>query len=420
MTIFANFPATSPSLILDFANSGKVDPRITFTRNSIATYFDEGGVLRTATANTPRIDYDPTTLATLGLLIEEARTNSIRNNTTVGVVVGTPGTLPTNWARDPSSTGLSSEIVGTGVDSGITYIDFRVFGTAATASFFAVYFESGTQIVAATGETWTNSFYLKLAGGSTSGLDSSRFPAACINENTAAGAYVTGQEGTGVIPTAAWQRATITRTLNGGATVARVLPFILFRVNNGAAINITLRIGLPQLERGAFATSVIPTSSGAVIREADTARMTILSPWFNATEGTIIADSTINYTVPATSFPAMLGFTDGTNQNRIEVGYITSNVSSLGVIVGSVVQAEIYPVILSANRRTAAAYKLNDFAACSNGGTVGTDTSGTLPTVTQLNIGSLANANRINGYIRRITYYPVRLPNAQLQSLTIT
>lgn len=38
--ISSNFPNTEPSLNLDFANSKKLDPRITFTRASAATYYD--------------------------------------------------------------------------------------------------------------------------------------------------------------------------------------------------------------------------------------------------------------------------------------------------------------------------------------------------------------------------------------------
>ena len=64
-----------PTLNLDFANSKELDPRITFYRDSIATYYDSKGVLRYANTNTPRFDHDPATGESKGLLIEEARTN---------------------------------------------------------------------------------------------------------------------------------------------------------------------------------------------------------------------------------------------------------------------------------------------------------------------------------------------------------
>lgn len=40
MSIQSAFPAIKPSLNLDFANTKKLDPRITFTRASTATYYD--------------------------------------------------------------------------------------------------------------------------------------------------------------------------------------------------------------------------------------------------------------------------------------------------------------------------------------------------------------------------------------------
>jgi hypothetical protein len=69
--------------------------------------------------------------------------------------------------------------------------------------------------------------------------------------------------------------------------------------------------------------------------------------------------------------------------------------------------------------KNAQAYKANDFAGSVNGGAVATDTSGTVPTVSVLQLGSLgAGSSSINGYLRRITYYPRRLANAELQAIT--
>lgn len=75
MTVITNLPDLHPNLVLDFANSRGVDPRIKFSRASTATYFDEFGVMHTAPAGVPRIDYDPATGECRGLLVEEQRTN---------------------------------------------------------------------------------------------------------------------------------------------------------------------------------------------------------------------------------------------------------------------------------------------------------------------------------------------------------
>lgn len=68
-----------PSLDLSFT-TGTLDPRITFTRASVGTYFDAAGVMQTAAGGAPRFDYDPVTHAARGLLIEEARTNLLLNS----------------------------------------------------------------------------------------------------------------------------------------------------------------------------------------------------------------------------------------------------------------------------------------------------------------------------------------------------
>jgi hypothetical protein len=52
--------------------SAPLDPRITFSRASTATFTDASGVIQTAAVNQPRWDYDPVTHAPRGLLIEEA------------------------------------------------------------------------------------------------------------------------------------------------------------------------------------------------------------------------------------------------------------------------------------------------------------------------------------------------------------
>jgi hypothetical protein len=75
MSLSNNFPNTSPTLMLDFINNDKLDPRITYTRNSPATYVGSSGTIKLVSNNTPRFEYDPVTLDSKGLLIEEDRSN---------------------------------------------------------------------------------------------------------------------------------------------------------------------------------------------------------------------------------------------------------------------------------------------------------------------------------------------------------
>jgi hypothetical protein len=68
------------SLNLDFTSGNNtLDPRITFTRSTTATFTGSNGLIQTAAINAPRFDYDPVTLAPKGLLIEEQRMNLLLN-----------------------------------------------------------------------------------------------------------------------------------------------------------------------------------------------------------------------------------------------------------------------------------------------------------------------------------------------------
>jgi hypothetical protein len=63
-------------------------------------------------------------------------------------------------------------------------------------------------------------------------------------------------------------------------------------------------------------------------------------------------------------------------------------------------------------------YALNSFQLAFNGGLGTEDTSGSVPTVDRLLIGATTGGGALNGHIRSVRYFPVRLSNAQLQALT--
>jgi hypothetical protein len=423
MSLSLNYPTTGPSLMLDFANSGVLDPRITFTRASTATYFDASGTLQSAATDAPRLDYNPSTLAAQGLLIEESRTNSIRNNTMVGAVAGTPGTAPTNWFISPSA-GVTSSVVGTGTENGVTYIDVRFNGTPSATANCVIGFETANAIAALTGQTWTNSTYLKLAAGSLTNITGVNLG---IIENTSGGVFVAGALYPLSSPTSAalsTQRQSATRTLSGGATVAAVQPTFSVGVTNGLAIDLTLRIGLPQLELGAFATSVIPTTSTAVTRAADVASVNTLSPWFNASSGTLYGEITDAAITVSGISRRIATIGDAPNTDVIAVAYAgATGVSTAFVTDNNVNQATFLSPsgAYAQPTKVALAYAANDFQASVNGSAFSAVTSGTVPTVTKMSLGDAiitAVGRNLNGHLRRVTYYPRRLSQAELIAIT--
>lgn len=390
---------------------------VTFTRASTATYFNSAGTLTTATTNEARFDHNPSTLAPLGFLIEEQRTNSIRNNTMQGAVAGTPGTLPTNWSVFTALTGLTRTLA-VGVENGIAYLDIRLNGTPSAAGDYQWFEETTTQIAAASGQTWTHSSFYKLQAGSMTGISDFQI---AVQERDAVGGFLGGTFTTQTAPNATTLRGAVTRTLSNASTAVVFPSFRL--VLTGAAIDITLRIGLPQLEQGAFATSVIPTTTTALTRSQDRAVVSTLSPWFNATTGTIYAEFAV--TQPASGGNQFLArFSDNGYNNSIADNIDSGGFAALVTASGGVFDgnASTSPAV-SANtvNKFAGAYAANDLAASRNGGTVATDNTATIPSgMTRFDLGSdHAGFNNIKaGYLRRITYYPRRLSNADLQTIT--
>lgn len=73
-----------PIVLLDPKAANRIDPRFAYTRNSTGTYVDYDGIIKTAPAGRPRIEYDFATKQVLGLLLEPASTNYFRYSQNLG------------------------------------------------------------------------------------------------------------------------------------------------------------------------------------------------------------------------------------------------------------------------------------------------------------------------------------------------
>jgi hypothetical protein len=113
-----------PVLALDFT-TGVLDSRVTIVRAlDTATRTNSSGALEVVNANLPRFDYNPTTLAPNGLLIEELRANLFLNSTINGASLATQTVVVTAVAHTISFYGTgtitlsgaaTATVVGTGV-----------------------------------------------------------------------------------------------------------------------------------------------------------------------------------------------------------------------------------------------------------------------------------------------------------------
>jgi hypothetical protein len=172
-----------------------------------------------------------------------------------------------------------------------------------------------------------------------------------------------------------------------------------------------------QLEAGAFATSYIPTVASTVTRAADAASMTgtNFSSWFNAGEGTFYTDAQTYFALINGTTTVYYAFLDTNN-------YIAEKIHTdqhMRVVYNgtTVVNFSGGTEAINTFHKVAGAYKTNDFALSLNGATVVTDTSGNVPTgLTTFNIGF--STGYLNGTIKKLAYYPIRLSNTNLQALT--
>lgn len=172
-----------------------------------------------------------------------------------------------------------------------------------------------------------------------------------------------------------------------------------------------------QVEPGNTLSAVLRTTAAATERDADHATLASLGTWFSSTEGTMVASSTLGFT-PASAVSAA-AFTDGSLANRISQLYSATS-AALEIFSGGAAQAGATRSFTpTGTLKTATAYLYND-SHIAVGGTLGTGgATGSIPTVSQLNFGfTEVGTGYLNGHVRSFTYWPNRLPNALLQSVS--
>jgi len=239
-----------------------------FNRASAGHSFDATGTLAQAAVDTLRFDYDPATLACRGILLEEARTNDVRNprgeGGTVGII-GSGGVVPTNWVV-PALAGITITYNGIVTENGLACAEFRFNGTA-----------TGNLEIA--GDTWRGSYtnatiacsvFCKLAAGTLTNITCS------IN------AYMGGAGGTNgnvtFVPTTAAMNGQ-RRLTTGTATTVNSCKTAVRMVCAGA-VDFTLRCAVFQQENGRVSSSPILPPVGtpaASTRATDQARILGLS-----------------------------------------------------------------------------------------------------------------------------------------------
>jgi hypothetical protein len=321
-----------------------------------------------------------------------------------------------------NNTGLTVTTVGTGTENGISYIDYRFFGTAGGAGqVIGPNFEATTQVAAVNGQVWSFSNYVRLVGGSLANISAINLQ---IDEYTAGGTFVTAGTQTITSPTnapLATQRSSFTRTLIGGGTVGAISCTTRCVMAAAAAVDVTLRFGLPQLELGAFVTSPIPTSAAVASRAVDVATMPV-GPWFSAAQGTIVTDILWSV-IPTVSSPRAAELNDGTAANIIASLYNLATSFQTAMIVASVAQTAAlgsFTPVVGSVLRVGSTYTTTTHQISVGGGVIGSQANAGLPTITTLTIGNRPAGDRaLNGCVRRIRGWPRVLSNAEFTAATL-
>jgi hypothetical protein len=367
-------------------------------------------VLLTAGGGQPRFDHNPTTSESLGLLIEQQSTNLFTYSSDLSDAAWTKtnATVTSNTIVAPDGTLTGDKIIA---DSTSAVHFVYQAATSAGSRAFSCYLKKGEySFVALTLYTFD---------------DTAKF-----NLDTGVVVSVSGNMTSATIQSVGngWYRCTCisSNTPVSYQWIISPLPDSTNFGYIGNSFNGIYAWGA-QVEAGSLSTSYIPTTTAAATRAADAASMTgtNFSSWYNSAQGTLYGEA-IETVLGGSRNVAQLYSSTGPNQTRL---YFGNNVAGSGTSYAqmylqynSVDQA--FPgvsgaVVAGTAYRFATALKTDDFAISANGSAVDTDTSGIFGAFNILYIGSTnAGTDFLNGTIKKIAYYPIRVTNAQLQALT--
>jgi hypothetical protein len=373
------------TLNLDFT-TGTLDSRLTFTRSGTGTYINSSGYVTTASTNVARFDYDPATLAPRGLLLEGQATNLTTRSEdfahaewTKDNSGGLAPVVTTVSATTPANGSTVNQIVFNKTGGVFSRVSRSSVGTASTAYTMSVWMRtvSGTANV-----------------GLRIGADAAGFNCAV---------------------TTTWKRFQYTYTLSSTDSSAQIMLWDNIVGNDETA---TVYVWGCQVELGTGASSYIPTTASQVTRNADSCVMTgtNFTSWYTQGIGTVSWSGSVFRTTAG----HLANINTVNNDPRI-TAYVGAG-SLTNLVTNVTTQASISFGTVTANTAFKAAWRFNtnDFAACLNAGTVGTDTSGTVPTgVDRIQFGAAEGGYQfLDGWIKSFKYYPTAFTNAQLQAIT--
>lgn len=372
-------------------------------------------VTTSAAYHGPRLDYNPSTLAARGLLVEEARTNlqtfseDFSNATWVQANLAA---ITTNTAVSPDGTSNADKLVPNTTNTWHSIVS--------------------SQAKAASAITYTASVYAKADGysgldleiGGSVGLSNGAGVSFNLADGTAgaAGTYgaspFTAASATITSVGNGWYRCTLTATSNTQAVIAMWFGVQSVAGTSNFAGDGTSGILLygAQLEVSVFASSYIPTTSAAATRavELPTIANANFTPWYNATEGTFVID-VLRRSNAADRYMISTG-TDSFAMIAEGAGFTATALRGVTYLAQFAPDAPV-----NVQHKIAGAYKVSDHAITYDGSTPATSNNATaLGTASALGIlhDGIGGGSHFNGWIKSLDYYNTRKSNADLITLT--
>ena len=388
------------TLSLDFTTMGDVlDPRLTFTRSTTATYINSSGYVTSAAINAPRFDYSPTTIGEpRGLLIEGAATNLALYSENIN-----PNASPQNiyWVLFGAGASVTP-VSQTDPANGSTASRC----TLGTSTVGRVYQAVSTTI----GATYTMSFFAKSISGNTA--------LHFWHYNSVTGNYTAVTVGT------SWARYQVTVLARSGG------GFVEFGIANLTATNATVDLWGMQVELGSGASSYIPTGASQVTRNAD--YCTIPTSSFisgNPYPQTLFVDCIPN--TPSGAFLDIARIFDRTGGGAFSYGTeiyyynaLTMNVQRKVAAATNTDRSLASGLAYGTRHKIALSIDASSFSGSYNGVTglgVSTAPTALASVVTHLGIGCTGDSSPASvmfGTIRQIKFYPTALTQAQINALT--
>lgn len=251
----------------------------------------------------------------------------------------------------------------------------------------------------------------------TNYLLNSTTPATQTTGSLGTGTYTLSCEGPGSVTPSA---GTATITGAGAATEGSPNTFTV-TVAGTVTVTKTGTLTAFQLEEALTLrpSSLIITGATTATRAGDVCSMPSLLPWFNATEGTLFA--WYDAGVSGLAFNIQDG---STNDNAIAIRNNAQTNTINNVIraaASATYQETSVAYTLGAVTKSALAYKENNVRSAYDGVLGTLDTSVALPTgLDRAGFGcnAFSGTLQLSGHLRRIAYWPRRLPDSVIQALT--